>query len=1267
MGSAVSSVASIGGSLGGAIGGLIGQSAASGDASQASNEAGIANSIMQNMAAVPTIDQPLVLEQYRQAGVLTPAMEQQINLGVSQASQVKANPALQAAQTQALQSMAQRSQMGLTASDRAAFNQLQQQVGSQTQGRLQAIQQQQQAQTGGQGTQGATLAAKLSASQGGANTEAMNADQLAAQASNNALQATAQYGSMAGQQNQQQFGQQMQAAQAADSFRQFDVQNQVAQQQRNVAASNQAQQYNLNLGQNVANANVSQANQAQLTQRQLAAQQWGMQYQQATGQSAAAAGYGNTLSGMASQIAQAGANLGAGLGGAAGAAAGAAGGGGGGGGGGSSGGGDGGEEEAEDSGGEYSGGEIKGYDQGGQVNPYASFSTGQINPIPALQSGPMSAQKFQQFVMPQRQMTTNDFGAAANAKLQAALKTPVSKNAKPTAPSAQGQQNQNSINNAPQLQSPQLGQETNTPDASQGALGVNTSLSGDQSGQQSQGMLGVDTSSLGNSQNNAAIQSAAAQDAGMDEQSYSNAINQGQQQSASDTDPDTNMSVQGSIDPSETDQSVSQGDSSYQNQAHGGQIDYRRGGKVPGKPVVKGDNPKNDIVPARLSPGEIVLPRSIAMKLKNAPDGDFNDHLNKIVGPFIRKSQKMADGGQVMEIPKPLPQVAQTGRKNRFADGGEIYKPTEIPQQERQVYKRPAEEEMPEPDSVPSSQKSKKEETNRAGYSNQSSNNNGYHKGGKVKDALSMLKNINGYADGTDDVQQDDPNATPLPDTDDSGDDVDTAVVRANPDTDSDIDQVAQNEFQEDQSTAPSDDDSQEPDRSQQPADLEAVEKDDDKSPEDEKAKTDAVEQDFKDKEQNDQKPDLTNEDIAKLDSESPSSTSDDEQPMKSPEGKLSDLQQQLKRAQAQRQAILMGTQGAKYGALIAAGLAGHGARPVGAEYFNSDKLAELPVKNLQESLTLEKDDPTSAISKFYRKRLEQSLNMKIASDVSASGMEKMFPQVTKIVGSEYQLNAKKQMAEIAQQNKMSLLDHKNQWQQQQNDLNRQSQLQGHKMMADAMGQRATIPAVTAALKDVENDPVVKPLRVGQQALSLSKSMLENPDVPVTPQLLNDASNGFTQALALRPGAVTQKRYDQTSINTMKSNVARFIGKYADQPDIDMRKVDPNLYNTLHNYVNTLHDDYNTRLQSERNRLIKEKGAAYTAAGVPNVTAGVSAIGNTGATGMTPPPAPRTTSSAPVPGQTPGRIVIRKGYNPKTNQTQFIYDDGTKETKPGKL
>lgn len=68
--------------------------------------------------------------------------------------------------------------------------------------------------------------------------------------------------------------------------------------------------------------------------------------------------------------------------------------------------------------------------------------------------------------------------------------------------------------------------------------------------------------------------------------------------------------------------------------AHGGEIDFRDGGPVPGRARVAGDDPRNDTVPARVSPGEIVLPRSVA-QAEDAPDqaAAFVDAIRKKKAP----------------------------------------------------------------------------------------------------------------------------------------------------------------------------------------------------------------------------------------------------------------------------------------------------------------------------------------------------------------------------------------------------------------------------------------------------------------------------------------------------------------------------------------------------------------------------------------------------------------------------------------------------------
>ena len=55
--------------------------------------------------------------------------------------------------------------------------------------------------------------------------------------------------------------------------------------------------------------------------------------------------------------------------------------------------------------------------------------------------------------------------------------------------------------------------------------------------------------------------------------------------------------------------------------------DFLKGGQVPGIPKVSGDSVKNDVVPAKLSPGEVVLPRTIVANPESIPS--FVNHVTK--------------------------------------------------------------------------------------------------------------------------------------------------------------------------------------------------------------------------------------------------------------------------------------------------------------------------------------------------------------------------------------------------------------------------------------------------------------------------------------------------------------------------------------------------------------------------------------------------------------------------------------------------------------
>lgn len=206
----------------------------------------------------PELARDIVLEEMKSVGTYTPELEQAIQQEESALAQISEDPALRQAQIQALSSLQERGQVGLSATDRAAANQLRSEVERDANARQQALMQKYQAQ--GMSGSGAELAAQLSAQQAATSERAAGADRLSSMAAQNALQAIAQGGNMAGSIRSQDLGVATTKAQAEDAMRQFNLQNAIARQQRNLASKNTAQATNLADQQKIADYNLQQRN-----------------------------------------------------------------------------------------------------------------------------------------------------------------------------------------------------------------------------------------------------------------------------------------------------------------------------------------------------------------------------------------------------------------------------------------------------------------------------------------------------------------------------------------------------------------------------------------------------------------------------------------------------------------------------------------------------------------------------------------------------------------------------------------------------------------------------------------------------------------------------------------------------------------------------------------------------------------------------------------------------------------------------------------------
>lgn len=294
------------------MGGIIGHFASQGDQDKANQLAQEAFQSIQNLGAPPDMAKQIIMQKFQAAGMLDPVLEQKIDAGVSQVAQIQSDPQLKAAQMSALQSFQKLSQTGLSPQERAQAEENLQQANQLAQQKTAQIQQSFQRQ--GQGGGGADLAAQLQAAQSGANSAqsgALGISSQAAQAKQNAL---AQMGGLAGQIEGQQFQEAATKGSAADQLNRFNVQNQQAQQARNVASQNQAQQYNIGNAQNLSNMNTQNYNQEQLRELQGGLQNW----QNQVGLAQLKAGAGLGLSGQyGKQAAQTGAfwnGIGAGAG-----------------------------------------------------------------------------------------------------------------------------------------------------------------------------------------------------------------------------------------------------------------------------------------------------------------------------------------------------------------------------------------------------------------------------------------------------------------------------------------------------------------------------------------------------------------------------------------------------------------------------------------------------------------------------------------------------------------------------------------------------------------------------------------------------------------------------------------------------------------------------------------------------------------------------------------------------------------------------------------
>jgi len=261
-GAALGPIGAVAGGALGLLGGLLG----GGKSEEQKAQEAAMEQLRQIQIATPE-QRAVMLQKLEEIGQLTPEMLEAIELGPTAFEQVSTDPALRAAQMDALARYQRRvSEGGLALEDRAALEEIEREVAQQARGREEAILQNM-AQRG-MGGAGAELAARLAGTQASADRAAQQGLNVAAMAQKRMAENIANQANLAQTMESSELNRAQQLAQARDNRERFNVANRQDVNRANVGAKNVAQQQNLDYRRRVAEANVDTANKQALLDRQ---------------------------------------------------------------------------------------------------------------------------------------------------------------------------------------------------------------------------------------------------------------------------------------------------------------------------------------------------------------------------------------------------------------------------------------------------------------------------------------------------------------------------------------------------------------------------------------------------------------------------------------------------------------------------------------------------------------------------------------------------------------------------------------------------------------------------------------------------------------------------------------------------------------------------------------------------------------------------------------------------------------------------------------
>ena len=252
-----------------------------------------------NLGAAPTQEElQQIFQGYVQQGLLSPEQAETFLADPSAMTSISTDPALKDAQMNALKSLQDLSEGGLSAQDQADLSRIQTQEQSKARGAREAVLQN--AAERGAGGGGLELLSQMKANQDAASNASQRDLDVAGMAQQRALAALSGAGSLAGNIQNQDFNQQASVANAQDAISRFNAGQRQQVGLQNTSANNSAEAANLAARQAAANSRIDAQNQTAASKANAAQTVYDNAVKKASGKAGA-------LSNAANQASQAGA------------------------------------------------------------------------------------------------------------------------------------------------------------------------------------------------------------------------------------------------------------------------------------------------------------------------------------------------------------------------------------------------------------------------------------------------------------------------------------------------------------------------------------------------------------------------------------------------------------------------------------------------------------------------------------------------------------------------------------------------------------------------------------------------------------------------------------------------------------------------------------------------------------------------------------------------------------------------------------------------